>query len=218
MSYVLDALRKADAERERGAVPGIHAQPVPVMSHESQGARALPWPWIVVGLCFGVALPMAWLAGTRESPRATVGAPPMPAAASAATTAATPAAPVVATAPVAPPAPAAEARPAAPPVAAKPASVVRSAVAKPPPRQASAAAAGDRIYAQHELPEEIRRGLPQIAVNGSMYSPDREGSFIIINGQIFHENDNIAPDLSLEQIKLKAAVLKYKGYRYTITY
>src|SRR6185369_14446378 len=27
MSYILDALRRADAERERGAVPGLHAQP-----------------------------------------------------------------------------------------------------------------------------------------------------------------------------------------------
>ncbi|MEO7152322.1 MAG: hypothetical protein ABIX46_11525, partial [Burkholderiaceae bacterium] len=30
MSYILDALRRADAdrERERGAVPGLHAQPL----------------------------------------------------------------------------------------------------------------------------------------------------------------------------------------------
>ena len=26
MSYILDALRRADAERERGAVPSLHAQ------------------------------------------------------------------------------------------------------------------------------------------------------------------------------------------------
>ena len=29
MSYILDALRKADAERERGAVPDLHAQLLP---------------------------------------------------------------------------------------------------------------------------------------------------------------------------------------------
>jgi len=28
MSYILDALRRAEAERQRGAVPGLHAQPV----------------------------------------------------------------------------------------------------------------------------------------------------------------------------------------------
>ena len=26
MSYILDALKRADAERERGAVPGLHSQ------------------------------------------------------------------------------------------------------------------------------------------------------------------------------------------------
>jgi general secretion pathway protein B len=29
MSYILDALRRADAERSRGAVPGLHAQNIP---------------------------------------------------------------------------------------------------------------------------------------------------------------------------------------------
>ncbi|MDE1950478.1 MAG: hypothetical protein KGI35_17810, partial [Burkholderiales bacterium] len=27
MSYILDALRRAEAERERGLVPGLHSQP-----------------------------------------------------------------------------------------------------------------------------------------------------------------------------------------------
>ena len=29
MSYILDALRRADAERSRGAVPSLHAQGLP---------------------------------------------------------------------------------------------------------------------------------------------------------------------------------------------
>ena len=32
MSYILDALRRADAERERGNVPGLHAQPMPAVT------------------------------------------------------------------------------------------------------------------------------------------------------------------------------------------
>lgn len=30
MSYILDALKRADSERERGAIPGLHAQPAPL--------------------------------------------------------------------------------------------------------------------------------------------------------------------------------------------
>ncbi|MFZ2652317.1 MAG: hypothetical protein WA210_19640, partial [Burkholderiaceae bacterium] len=48
MSYILDALRRADSERERGAVPGIHAQPVPLRSDEQFAAPSTPpWVWIL---------------------------------------------------------------------------------------------------------------------------------------------------------------------------
>ena len=40
MSYILDALRKADAERERDPARGIHAQPL--ASASPQAASALP--------------------------------------------------------------------------------------------------------------------------------------------------------------------------------
>jgi len=42
MSYILDALRRADAERERGAVPGLHAQSLaPLPPAAAPGARAV---------------------------------------------------------------------------------------------------------------------------------------------------------------------------------
>jgi general secretion pathway protein B len=44
MSYILDALRRADAERERGNVPGIHAQPMFAGAPQSaQRAASRPW-------------------------------------------------------------------------------------------------------------------------------------------------------------------------------
>lgn len=39
MSYILDALRRAESERERGQVPGLHAQPVPVGLGEGGSVR-----------------------------------------------------------------------------------------------------------------------------------------------------------------------------------
>ena len=41
MSYILDALKRADSERERGVVPGLHAQPVPLDSSNQAASRAL---------------------------------------------------------------------------------------------------------------------------------------------------------------------------------
>jgi len=44
MSYILDALRRADAERSRGAVPGLHAQGVPAdLEPGARDYRPLIW-------------------------------------------------------------------------------------------------------------------------------------------------------------------------------
>ncbi len=80
------------------------------------------------------------------------------------------------------------------------------------------AAAPVRIYAQNELPDEVRRGVPALVVNGSVFSKNPADRFLIINGQIVREKDAVAPDVVLEQIKLRAAVLVTKGFRFEITY
>jgi general secretion pathway protein B len=62
MSYILEALRRAETERERKRrVPSLHAQPVPVLSPEEPGARrSKAWLWVVVGVSAGVLLPLLW--------------------------------------------------------------------------------------------------------------------------------------------------------------
>lgn len=69
-----------------------------------------------------------------------------------------------------------------------------------------------------ELPESIRRELPQLVIGGAMYSQTSANRMLILNGQVFHEGDKVSGELVLEQIKLKSAVLAYKGYRYNINY
>ena len=70
----------------------------------------------------------------------------------------------------------------------------------------------------NELPEDVRRDWPQLAIGGSIYSETPASRFLMINGRIYHEGDAITGDLTLEQIRLKAAVLRYRGYRVGITY
>lgn len=63
MSYILDALRRAESERERerGGVPGLNAQPIPVQSADRPfGRRNRPWIWVVAGIGLGLLLPLAW--------------------------------------------------------------------------------------------------------------------------------------------------------------
>ncbi|GKS96422.1 general secretion pathway protein GspB [Acidovorax sp. SUPP2825] len=57
MSYILDALRRAEAERGRGAVPGLHtpAVPAPGAPSAAEPARTGALPWLPV-LAAGVAV------------------------------------------------------------------------------------------------------------------------------------------------------------------
>src|SRR5438477_12220546 len=59
MSYILDALRKADAQRERDPSRGIHAHPTPLGASASNVARA-PWTWGVAAVVIGIAGWAVW--------------------------------------------------------------------------------------------------------------------------------------------------------------
>jgi general secretion pathway protein B len=218
MSYILDALRKADAERDRGNVPGIHAQPSFGGAAPARAAPASrPWLWLASGaLAVLIAGGVAWyLTGASRAPVVAAVAPaPVPVA--------------VAPAPVAPVASVAAvetAKPAAPtptPPAArkpKPATATVAATASAPAAAGSKpAASGEKVYTVAELPDDIRRQLPNVTVGGSMYSPKPADRILIINGQVLHEGERIAPDLELQQIRLKSALLNFKGYRYAIAF
>lgn len=272
MSYILDALRKAEAERERGNVPSVHAQPMfpPGASHAGAGRR--PPAWMVpasaavlllaaAGVWFGVERSGSAPSGPVSSaplPTApmTPAAVPPPAMVAATTPTSTSAPPSAGLAPTNAPAVATTAptrsldsivaalpKPAStpaptsvtpandrnapqstlPPSTSPNALDTRSTPASPPSGAPSAptvpAAPNDaRIYALNELPDDIRHQLPLLSVGGSMYSPTAANRLLIVNGQVLHEGDRITPELVLQQIKVKAAVLVFKGYRYAINY
>ena len=221
MSYILDALRKADSDRERGAVPGIHTQATPGVAGDEGRVRVSgPLVWVVLVLSALVVALLAWLFFGRESAPAPAAAPsvvassPPPVVAMPVVAMPAPAPVLPSVAPAVPAAQPTRLAPPAPRLAAPP--VARSVIAPPPPQPA--ASTEPRIYAISELPENIKRELPQVVVGGSIYSDSAANRFLIINGQIFHEGDKLGPELWLVQIKLKAAVLRYKDYRYTIRF
>jgi len=83
MSYILDALRKADAEREQGRVPGLHSQLHPLSSATESPpvgeqpavvASARPWGIVLVAGAMGAAVAAVLLWMARSDP------PPAPAA------------------------------------------------------------------------------------------------------------------------------------------
>ena len=199
MSYILDALRRADAERQQGQLPGLHAQ---------VDSRALPTPprvrrplaWA------GAAMALALLAAAlgwwyKTAPSQPLVQPTVQAQPSAAAPELAPPLPAVA-APTASPAPLpiVVSAPAAAPVILAPTQAVAApstpAAAKPLPL--------------HQLAGDLRRQLPPLVVGGSVWSDSVASRFIILDGLMLREGDTVAPGLVLERIQPRSAVLRWR--------
>lgn len=210
MSYILEALKKAQAERQLGNAPTLNAVPVGAAPPDAAAARRLP-AWIAVA-ALALAGALAVLAWRMQPHEARPAAPAV----------------VVVAAPVAPTAPPATAPTpmAAPPLAVLPPStpVARPAAPKPsaPPVKAApsppAVAEEERLPSLRELPEAIQRAVPPLAFGGYMYSANPADRLLLIDKTLRHEGEEVAPGLVLERLLPKAAVMNYKGYRYRVPY
>ena len=230
MSYILDALRRADSERERerGAVPGLHARPVAAeATTDGDTDRRVMLATVGAGAALVVAaLLIGWLRWRPIAPVPTLVVPaaqapnvarapeaPAPAVVAAAAPA------VVLPIPASAPLPAADAAvPARAAIPRPPLPPRRVAEAPPPAAPRPAASAEARVPTLAELPPALRTELPAITIGGAMHSPDAGSRMLIVNGQLYREGEKIGPELFLEQIKLKDAVLRYKGTRYSVSF
>ena len=85
-------------------------------------------------------------------------------------------------------------------------------------RAAPAPARGNAVVNINDLPPNVRATLPHLAVGGAIYSETPSGRMLILNGQIYHEGDRPAPDTVIEQIRLKSAILNFRGQRYEVSF
>jgi general secretion pathway protein B len=234
MSYILDALRRADAERQHGQVPGLNAAPSVPVRGASPLQGALRWWLLGLAVLCGVAALAAagWWWGSRPAGSAAgqggaVAALPM--AAPAAVSGVGSSVPVPHTsAPPVPPAPAAPAPAAAalPPtlpvvVSAAPAPAIAAAavvppaatVAPPAPPPTPAADTTPKPLLLSALPPDQRRALPPLAVSGAVWSSSAASRFVMLDGQLVREGDTVVPGLVLERIHPKSAVLRWRDLR-----
>lgn len=227
MSLILDALRKADAERERGLVPGLNAQPVLPESVDAPSRRGTrPWLWAVVGIGVGLIAAAAAFVLVGEDDRPAVGRPssaqavaPLSAAASSASAPETRPASAI-------PLPAAEPAPWDRPAGretrtSEPASTDSSSAAPRgdgAPQEVAVLTAPPVPVSNADLPAHIRSQLPALNLGGSMFSSNPANRSLIVNGRLLREKDQLTPDLVLEEIKPRAAVFGFKGYRFEVVF
>jgi general secretion pathway protein B len=248
MSYILEALKKAQAERQLGNAPTIHAPLVHSVPAAATGRKPL-----VIGFAAGAVLVVGALVLWRQQPAAPVpqtvaplpssapahkpsAAPvPVPAHAAVAQPAARPhpadhasgPAPVAkAASPMPSPAPAvagaAPLQTAAPeaPARAAPAAVAAVAAVDPAPRATAPASpsAEDTLHTLNELPEAIRVAVPKVAFGGYMYSPNPADRLVLVDKTLRREGEEVAPGLVLEKLLPRGALMNYRGYRYRVPF
>lgn len=238
MSYILDALKRADAERERGAAPGLHTHhQLPSGSASAQSASRPLWLAVAGGVTLLLLAAGFWLwrapgnpPPVAEKPAAqplpNPVAPAVPIAASAPLPTATPPmavapvavaeAPKVQVQPVATPAPAkAAAAPSS--KAASPAQIAVSAPAPAtPPSQVATAQAAAPLLA--ELPQDLRSQIPKITITGSVYSDSPAQRLLLVNNLVLAQGAQVTPDLTLEEIQRRSSVFSFKGTRFRVTH
>lgn len=221
MSYILDALKKAEAERKLGAVPGIHA-PAADAAGSSQRSRRTLWLAAALALLVGILAALAWLRPWHAPQTAAL--PPAPSAFTAPAPQVLPAlAPVLPLVQLPPLKPEAAAR-LVPPSPAKPRALASAApqplsTPQQPPQAAQDAGRQDNEpLTLRELPEQIQREIPALKIGGYIYSSNPAERSLLINNKLLREGDEAAPGLVLEKMLRGSVVLNYKGYRYRIAY
>lgn len=224
MSYILEALKKAQTERQLGSAPSIHTMPIPMASNERSSRDRLPLLLAAGGLLLALGMGIMWW---RQSATPAVQGPP---AVLAVTPAPEPAMIVVPASPTPVPLPPAmeaiAAAPAPVPVKAAPIAPAPKVAAAPTPAPAPAAAAVPAADAAPEenlpfmaqLPEQVQRELPKVAFGGYMYSKNPADRLLLIDNVLRNEGQEVAPGLVLEQLQPRAAVMNYRGTRYRVAY
>jgi general secretion pathway protein B len=87
-----------------------------------------------------------------------------------------------------------------------------------PAAPAPVAARANAVPNVNDLEPNVRSQLPRLAVGGAIYSETPSARMVILNGQVFHEGDKPAADTVLEQIRLKSAILNFRGQRYEVSF
>jgi general secretion pathway protein B len=209
MSFILDALRKSDQQRQRGVAPTL--RPAPAMAvAPKQPAYLLYGAFAAVLLGAGIAI--GWLRPWQPEQTAAqqaVAAKPLDSS---------PREAVPAARSVPAPAPMNRVMPEGTDTVARSAVPVapKTAPQEPKPAPEPSVDAGSReqrVMTMAELPAPIRDQIPKISISFHAYSAKPADRLVGINDRMLREGDSLEPEFRLEQITPDGMILNYKGTR-----
>ena len=230
MSYILDALKKSDQERQQGSSPHLYS----LHSNAPPRRNATPFYqrrglWLVLGglLLSGICLGIFWLVNRDSVPLN----PPVPHEASSDGKITQPAVqkPTGKEAPMHTPqesrritATAADTKDnSVPQVIIKENNVVLRSVplkekTSPPPEMVPTTGKTASVARLQDLPADIRATVPELKFAGHTYSKDPAQRMIIVNGQILREGAMISAGTRLAQITWDGVIIDFQGNRFLV--
>jgi len=236
MSFILDALRKSDQQRQRGATPTLRS--AQLVSASTREPRA---PWLLyAGLAIvlaGAAFTIGWLRPWQtEPPVAQAGTTAPQSVAVKPSEPMIPTRSVVAQVPEDPPprTQASLAHDVQVPESTPPKQdAIRTAKAEAPRASAAkrtgssqripekpadggkpAPAQEEKVLTLAELPASVRQELPQMTITVHAYSRTPKDRLVGVNDKLLHEGDALTSDLVLERITPDGMIFSYKGTRF----
>jgi len=237
MSLILEALKKSEAERQRGKAPGLFVEQVVLSPRRPRGTPA--WVFALGALLLALAAAAVWWGWSRGAAMAEADAvsssppsspvpgasegvaivpapvavdPPPPAAAAAGRGEAlrvTDARPLPAT-PAPTPAPRQVLAPAPAPSAASP-SAPAEPTAPPAPAETVAPAYADALPRLADLPAAERNALPPLNITMHVFADEPAQRFVILDGRRHGEGATPTGGLVIREIRRDGLVISFNG-------
>ena len=206
MSYILDALQRAEAERVRGGVPTLHARPLTEQPLPHRLGTPLRWglTLAIVALALAVAAAGWWMWPSAPAPVA-VEAVTVPTLAPA-------------PAPTSKPTPQRKTTDVDEKLPAKPKKASASASVVQPVEPVRAKAKEAPAPLLSELPEATRRQIPAMAISGAVYSTNPAQRLLLVNGQVLTQGSQVAPDLTVVEIRSTHSEFNFRGTRFRMAH
>jgi general secretion pathway protein B len=212
MSYILDALNRADTERERAAAPSLHSRHTMPEALPAVASASFLRAWRVlevVAIGGFAVLGWWWWQGNSQAPQMAAQNSPVLAVPPAAPT------PVV-IAPVAQ----LQASAAAPMPMLAAVSLPASSVPNRPAPQAKqalpAAAPLASVPLLSDLPESLRSQLPKLTITGVVFSEQAAQRLLLVNNLVLNEGTELSKELRLERIQPHSSEFSFRGTRFRL--
>ena len=199
MSYILDAIKKSEAERGHGSIPGLQTVHSSSLNYKTDSKQIWPYILIVLLLLNFAGIIFYFTSNNNNITPDEVAEPQQ-----------LPSPPIILSIPV----------------TSQPAQIRPEPVTPEPPIEAqdiyttqierTSTPNTNEVIDIEDLPNNIKQGIPPMDFTGHVYSDSPIQRSIIINGKFLEEGDFLNSNILLNEITKKGAIFNFKGTLFSV--